>query len=130
MRTATPTITVAAAAAAAQYEHRHDRVATPDLYEPRVGHCGADSAGGALSVITGGETTYRSVEYFELDEGGHDISSALGFKRTSHACSNYKDPETEEETIIVAGETVGARGRKGDVGGQAASSNYVPTNRK
>ncbi len=70
-----------------------------------MGHCGVVVDGGDTSVITGGDPTYNSVELFRGgDDSGHGTQTALGFKRTYHACSNYLNPANGEETIIVAGE--------------------------
>ncbi len=74
-----------------------------------MGHCGATVDGGATVIITGGsdneDEATRSVEYFELFGANYDHSSddALGYKRSMHACSNYMDPVSGLETVIIAG---------------------------
>ena len=70
-----------------------------------MGHCGAAIAGGSVSVITGGDDSYDSVEIFYVETNEHYVNYDLGNKRSKHACTNWASPDGYE-TVVVAGKTL------------------------
>lgn len=87
-----------------EYLNRSSTVWTEgmELNEPKAGHCAVTQRGGKVVVITGGKTTFKTDERFDLDTWSHQFSVALHHKRYSHACAILKQTFASD-AILIAG---------------------------
>jgi hypothetical protein len=75
----------------------------PDLEKRKSGHCAVSTFNGQRAIITGGETSYKTVEWFDLITDQHNYSIDLTHNRYAHGCAAFLTP-LGTESIVLAGQ--------------------------
>lgn len=79
----------------------------PNLESAKYGHCAVSTANGKMVIVTGGYSSYKTVEWFNVDTGAHSVDTSLLHKRFNHVCSTF--PEGDGEAILVAGQLLSVK---------------------